>query len=81
MIFQNGECRTWKYHQILQKMQENEESLAIFTVSILMATFGTKNVHSVLGIWDYLPHYRMFYDKIMCFKEPNVHQERQLISA
>ena len=48
MIFQNGEfqmCyRTWKNHQ---KLQENEENLANFTI-ILMATFGTKNVHSVL---------------------------------
>ena len=29
---------------------ENEENLAIFTV-ILMAAFGTKNVHSVLTIF------------------------------
>ena len=38
-------CRTRKNNQILQKLQENEENLAIFTV-ILMAAFGTKNVHS-----------------------------------
>ena len=31
-----------------QNMGGNEENLAIFTV-ILMAAFGTKNVHSVLG--------------------------------
>ena len=34
-------------HQILQKLQVNEENLAIFTV-ILMAAFGTKNVHSAM---------------------------------
>ena len=37
--------RTWKNHQILQKLFENEENLVIFTI-ILMAAFGTKNVHS-----------------------------------
>jgi len=42
-------CRTCKNHQIYQKLQENEENLAIFTV-ILMATFGTKNVHSVMCV-------------------------------
>ena len=36
--------RTWKNHQ---KLRENEENLAIFTV-ILIAAFGTKNVHSAL---------------------------------
>ena len=48
MIFQNVECQmcctTRKNHQ---KLQENDENLAIFTV-ILMATFGTKNVHSAM---------------------------------
>ena len=34
-------------HQILQKVQENEENLAIFTI-ILMTAFGTKNVHSAM---------------------------------
>ena len=29
-------------------MQENEENVALFTV-ILMAAFGTKNVHSAVG--------------------------------
>ena len=38
-------CRTQKNHRVLQKLQKNEENLAIFTV-ILMAAFGTKNVHS-----------------------------------
>ena len=42
-------CRTWKNYQIEQKLPENEENLAIFTV-IFMAAFGTKNVHSAL--WD-----------------------------
>ena len=28
--------------------RENEENLAIFTVIIIMAAFGTKNVHSAL---------------------------------
>ena len=37
--------RTWKNHQIYQKLQEKEENLAIFNV-IFMATFRTKNVHS-----------------------------------
>ena len=34
-------------HEIWQKLIENEENLAIFTV-ILMATFRTKNVHCVI---------------------------------
>ena len=38
-------CRTRKNNQIQQKLWENEENLAIFTV-ILMAAFGAKNVHS-----------------------------------
>ena len=42
--------RTWKNHQVLKKLQENEENLAIFTV-ILMAAFGTKNVHSAVE-WE-----------------------------
>ena len=42
-------CRTQKNHQTQQKLRENEENLAIFTV-ILMATFGTKNVHSAIHI-------------------------------
>ena len=49
MIFQSGECqmcyRTWKNHQIYQKLQENEENLA-FLQLFKMATLGTKNVHS-----------------------------------
>ncbi len=51
MISQNGECqmscRTRKNHQILQKLWENEENLAIFII-ILMAAFGTKKVHSAM---------------------------------
>ena len=39
-------CRTRNNHQIWQKLRENEENLAIFTI-ILMAAYGTKNVHSV----------------------------------
>ena len=38
---------TRKNHQIQQKLLENEEKLAIFTL-ILMAAFGTKNVHSAV---------------------------------
>ena len=51
MIFQNGECqmccRTQKNHQIQQKLWENKENPAIFTV-ILMTAFGTKNVHRAM---------------------------------
>ena len=47
MIFQNRECqmsyRTRTNHQILRKLLENEESLAIFTV-ILMAAFAEPNM-------------------------------------
>ena len=42
-------CRTQKNHKILQNFRGNEENLANFTV-ILMAAFGTKNVHSA---WVY----------------------------
>ena len=52
MIFQNGECqmccRTRKNHQILQQFGGNEENHAMVTI-ILMAAFGTKNVHSGVG--------------------------------
>ena len=41
-------CRTMKNHQISQKLLENEENLAMCTV-ILMAAFGTKNVHSAMS--------------------------------
>ena len=41
-------CRTQKNHQILQKLWENKENLTIFTV-ILMAAFGTKNIHSAMA--------------------------------
>ena len=51
MSFQNEMCqmhyRTQKTHQILQKLQENEENLAIFTL-ILMVALGTQNVHSAM---------------------------------
>ena len=40
-------CRTRKNHQIQQKLQENEGNFAIVTI-ILMADFGTKNVHSAM---------------------------------
>ena len=42
-------CRTWKNYQLWQKLWEYDENLAIFIV-ILMAAFGTKNVHSALII-------------------------------
>ena len=45
MIFQNAELR--KLIKYSKNCEENEENLAIFTV-ILMAAFGTKNVHSAL---------------------------------
>ena len=52
MIFQNGKCqmccRPRKNKKIIwQKLRENGENLAIFTI-ILMATFGTKNINSAL---------------------------------
>ena len=48
-------CRTWKNHQILRKLRENEENLAIFTV-ILMAAFGTKNAH-----YDFFSKFIVFF--------------------
>ena len=42
-------CRTWKNHQILQKLFENEENLVIFTVILMAAAFGMKDVHSDIG--------------------------------
>ena len=44
-VLQNSE----KSSNIYQKLGEDEENLSIFTV-ILMATFGTKNVHCVAAI-------------------------------
>ena len=44
----SAKCAT-ENHQILQKLQENEENLVLFTV-ILMAAFGTKNFHSALVV-------------------------------
>ena len=40
----HGRRGTRKNHQ---KLRKNEENLAIFTI-ILMAAFGTKNVHSAI---------------------------------
>ena len=42
-------CKTRINNQIQQKLGENEENHAIFTI-ILTATFGTKNVHS--DMWE-----------------------------
>ena len=41
--------RTWKNHQILQKLLENEENLVIFTIILMAAAFGMKDVHSDIG--------------------------------
>ena len=52
MIFQSGECQMCsaalgKIIKYIAKIWGNEENLAIFTI-ILMAAFGTKNVHSAM---------------------------------
>ena len=58
---ENAKCsaelgKTIKYSK---KLQENEENLAIFTV-ILMAVFGTKNVHSALRQTVHCPKITLF---------------------
>ena len=47
MIFQNGVSNVLPNSENHQKLWENEDNLAIFTV-ILMAGFGTQNVYTAL---------------------------------
>ena len=52
-VFEDFSNITWKNHQIyLAKIGGNKENLVCNFTFILMATFGTKNVH-IAVVWEY----------------------------